>query len=138
DARRPGRRGRNRVDTPGQRAEVAEARRGDGRNRTRFHPRRTRRNAQPVNVYEGVMQELIDELGRLPGVGPKSAQRIAFYLLKLSREDAVRLARAITEAKERISFCRRCFNVAEGPSGQAECELCLDTRRDPTVVCVVE
>ena len=89
-------------------------------------------------MYAGPVQELIDELGRLPGVGPKSAQRIAFYLLKLPRDDAVRLARAITEAKERISFCRRCFNVAEGPSGQAECELCLDTRRDTTVVCVVE
>ena len=89
-------------------------------------------------VYAGPVQELIDELGRLPGVGPKSAQRIAFHLLKLPYEDAVRLARAITEVKERISFCRRCYNVAEGASGQAECELCLDTRRDPTVICVVE
>jgi recombination protein RecR len=77
---------------------------------------------------------LIDELGRLPGVGPKSAQRIAFYLLKLPTDDALRLAQAITEAKERVSFCKRCFNVCEGE----ECEICLDTRRDPTVVCVVE
>jgi recombination protein RecR len=85
-------------------------------------------------VYAGPVQDLIDELGRLPGVGPKSAQRIAFHLLKLPKEDALRLARAIGEVKERISFCRRCFNVAEGE----ECELCLDTRRDPTLVCVVE
>jgi recombination protein RecR len=85
-------------------------------------------------VYAGPVQELIDELGRLPGVGPKSAQRIAFHLLKLPKEDAVRLARAITEVKDRISFCRRCFNIAEGE----ECEICRDTRRDPTVVCVVE
>jgi len=85
-------------------------------------------------VYAGPVQELIDELSRLPGVGPKSAQRIAFHLLKLPREDALRLARAITEVKERISFCRRCFNVAEGEL----CGICADDRRDPTVVCVVE
>jgi len=85
-------------------------------------------------VYAAPVQELIDELGRLPGVGPKSAQRIAFHLLKLSREDALRLARAISEAKDRVSFCRRCFNVSEGE----ECELCGDPRRDSTVVCVVE
>ena len=85
-------------------------------------------------MYAAPVQELIDELGRLPGVGPKSAQRIAFHLLKLSREDALRLARAISEAKERVSFCRRCFNVSEGE----ECELCGDPRRDSTVVCVVE
>jgi recombination protein RecR len=80
------------------------------------------------------VQELIDELGRLPGVGPKSAQRIAFHLLKLEKLDALRLARAITEAKERVGFCTRCFNVAEGD----ECTICRDDRRDPTVVCVVE
>ena len=85
-------------------------------------------------MYAAPVQELIDELGRLPGVGPKSAQRIAFHLLKLSREDALRLARAISEAKDRVSFCRRCFNVSEGE----ECELCGDPRRDSTVVCVVE
>jgi recombination protein RecR len=85
-------------------------------------------------VYAPPVQSLIDELGRLPGVGPKSAQRIAFHLLKLPDEDASRLARAITEAKEKVSFCRRCFNVCEGE----ECGICLDTRRDATLVCVVE
>ena len=89
-------------------------------------------------MYEGAVQDLIDELGRLPGIGPKSAQRIAFYLLKLPADDAGRLARAITEAKERVSFCTRCFNVAEGPRGEALCSLCTGSRRDPTVVCVVE
>ena len=92
-----------------------------------------------MNVYEGPVQTLIDELGRLPGIGPKSAQRIAFYLLKLAPDDANRLARAITEVKDRISFCHRCFNIAEkSADGEPECELCSDTRRDPTVVCVVE
>jgi recombination protein RecR len=82
---------------------------------------------------------LIDELGRLPGIGPKSAQRIAFYLLKLAPDDANRLAHAITEVKDRISFCHRCFNIAEkSADGEPECELCSDSRRDPTVVCVVE
>jgi recombination protein RecR len=85
-------------------------------------------------VYAPPVQSLIDELGRLPGVGPKSAQRIAFHLLKLPEEDASRLARAITEAKEKVSFCRRCFNVCEGE----QCGVCLDERRDSTVVCVVE
>ena len=85
-------------------------------------------------MYAPPVQSLIDELGRLPGVGPKSAQRIAFHLLKLPDEDAFRLARSITEAKERVSFCRRCFNVCEGE----ECTICADPRRDATVVCVVE
>jgi recombination protein RecR len=85
-------------------------------------------------VYAGPVQELIDELGRLPGVGPKSAQRLAFHLLKLPKDDALRLARAIVEVKERISFCQRCWNVAEGD----ECDLCRDSRRDAHVVCVVE
>ena len=85
-------------------------------------------------MYAGPVQELIDQLGRLPGVGPKSAQRIAFYLLKLPKEDAERLAHAITEVKARISFCRRCWNVSEGEL----CEMCRDERRDPTIVCVVE
>jgi len=85
-------------------------------------------------LYAGPVQSLIDELGRLPGIGPKSAQRIAFHLLKLPVDDALRLAQAITEAKERVSFCKRCFNVCEGE----ECGICLDTRRDPTIVCVVE
>ncbi len=85
-------------------------------------------------MYAGPVQDLITELGRLPGVGPKSAQRIAFHLLKLPAEDALRLARAITEMKARVSLCSRCFNVAEGP----ECELCTDSRRDHRILCVVE
>lgn len=85
-------------------------------------------------VYAGPVQDLIDELGRLPGVGPKSAQRIAFYLLKLPKEDALRLARSITEVKDKVSFCRRCFNIAEGE----ECGICADSRRDTHIVCVVE
>ena len=85
-------------------------------------------------MYAGPVQDLIDELGRLPGIGPKSAQRIAFHLLKLPDEDVFRLARSISEAKERVSFCRRCFNVCEGE----QCGICLDPRRDATLVCVVE
>jgi len=87
-----------------------------------------------VNVYAGPVQDLIDELGRLPGVGPKSAQRIAFHLLKLPKEDAVRLATTITVAKERVSFCQTCFNISEGD----RCGICTDDRRDSSVVCVVE
>jgi len=74
-----------------------------------------------VSSYAGPVQDLIDELGRLPGVGPKSAQRIAFYLLKVPAADAERLARAITEAKARVTFCPRCFNIAEG----GECATCV-------------
>jgi len=85
-------------------------------------------------VYAAAVQDLIDELGRLPGVGPKSAQRIAFHLLKLSREDALRLARAISVAKDKVTFCTRCFNIAEGE----ECGICADPRREAGVVCVVE
>jgi recombination protein RecR len=77
---------------------------------------------------------LVDELGRLPGIGPKSAQRIAFYLLKAAPEDAKRLAQAVIEAKERVSWCRRCFNFAEGDL----CVYCRDDRRDPSLLCVVE
>jgi recombination protein RecR len=80
------------------------------------------------------VQSLVDELGRLPGIGPKSAQRIAFYLLKAAPEDAKRLAKAVVEAKERVSWCRRCFNFAEGEF----CVYCRDDRRDPSVLCVVE
>jgi recombination protein RecR len=87
-----------------------------------------------VNVYEGVMQTLIDELGRLPGIGPKSAQRIAFYLLKVDATDAKRLARAIEDAKDRVTWCRRCYNISEGEL----CGFCLDERRDHHLVCVVE
>ena len=87
-----------------------------------------------MNPYEGPVQTLIDELGRLPGIGPKSAQRIAFYLLKVDSQDAKRLARAIEEAKDRVSWCRRCYNIAEGDL----CGFCSDERRDAHLVCVVE
>jgi recombination protein RecR len=84
--------------------------------------------------YTPPVQTLIDELGRLPGIGPKSAQRIAFHLLKVPVEDANRLAGAITEAKARVRFCDRCFNVAEA----ALCPICADDTRDASKVCVVE
>ena len=87
-----------------------------------------------ANAYSPPVQTLIDELGRLPGIGPKSAQRIAFHLLKGSPEDANRLAHAVREAKEKVRFCDRCFNFAEGKL----CPICADDRRDPTIVCVVE
>ena len=87
-----------------------------------------------MSLYVGPVQALIDELGRLPGIGPKSAQRIAFHLLRVERVDAMRLASAITEVKDRITFCKRCYNIAEGDV----CGLCADTRRDSKVVCVVE
>ena len=85
-------------------------------------------------MYEGVIQHLIDELGRLPGVGPKGAQRIAFYLLAADSDDVRRLATALIEVTERVRFCKTCGNVAEAE----ECRICLDTRRDATVICVVE
>jgi recombination protein RecR len=84
--------------------------------------------------YAAPVQALIDELGRLPGIGPKSAQRIAFHLLKLPADDAHRLARAITEAKARVVFCQRCFNISE----HELCAICSDPRRDHSIVCVVE
>ena len=85
-------------------------------------------------MLAGPIQELIDELGRLPGIGPKSAQRIAFYLLQAEKNDALRLAAAITEVTERIRLCERCFNVSEA----AFCTICGDARRDASLVCVVE
>jgi recombination protein RecR len=85
-------------------------------------------------VYEGAVQELIDELGRLPGVGPKSAQRIAFHLLAQDPEDVQRLVTALTEVKARVRFCVVCGNVAE----QEQCRICRDPRRDASLVCVVE
>jgi recombination protein RecR len=85
-------------------------------------------------VYEGVVQNLIDELGRLPGVGPKGAQRIAFYLLGADPADVRRLAAVLVEVTERIRFCKTCGNVAE----EEECRICRDPRRDPSVICVVE
>ena len=85
-------------------------------------------------TYAAPVQDLIDALGRLPGVGPKSAQRIAFYLLKVDDEEATKLARAITEAKARIGFCTVCFNLSEGEV----CTICSDPERDQSVLCVVE
>jgi len=85
-------------------------------------------------VYEGVIQNLIDELGRLPGVGPKGAQRIAFHLLAADPDEARKLAAALVEVTERVKFCRTCGNVAE----EDQCRICLDQRRDPSVICVVE
>ena len=85
-------------------------------------------------MYEGVVQNLIDELGRLPGVGPKGAQRIAFYLLGADPADVRRLAAALVEVTERIRFCKICGNVAE----EDECRICRDPRRDSSVICVVE
>jgi len=90
-----------------------------------------------TSSYSPPVQALIDELGRLPGIGPKSAQRIAFHLLKIPTEDAARLAMAISDAKARVRFCVRCFNVADAEQGEL-CGFCVDDRRDPTVVCVVE
>jgi recombination protein RecR len=85
-------------------------------------------------VYEGAVQDLIDELGRLPGVGPKSAQRIAFHLLATDNEEVKRLVDALTEVKLRVRFCELCGNVAESE----RCRICLDPRRSDDVICVVE
>ena len=84
--------------------------------------------------YPPAVQSLIDEFGRLPGIGPKSAQRIAFHMLKLPLLDAQRLAQSIMEAKEKVAFCERCFNVSENNL----CDICADARRDNHIVCVVE
>ncbi|MEO3937695.1 recombination mediator RecR [Dermatophilaceae bacterium Soc4.6] len=85
-------------------------------------------------MYEGVVQDLIDELGRLPGVGPKSAQRIAFHLLQADPADVTRLAQVLTEVKDKARFCDRCFNVSQ----EALCRICRDPRRDQSMICVVE
>jgi recombination protein RecR len=85
-------------------------------------------------VYEGAVQDLIDELGRLPGVGPKSAQRIAFHLLAADPADVRRLVDALVEVKDKVRFCRVCGNVAEAEL----CRICRDPRRDDAVICVVE
>lgn len=85
-------------------------------------------------MYEGVVQDLIDELGRLPGVGPKSAQRIAFHLLSTDPTDVRRLAGVLMEVKDKVRFCVTCGNVAE----EEQCRICRDPRRDLTVLCVVE
>lgn len=85
-------------------------------------------------MYEGPVQDLIDELGRLPGIGPKSAQRIAFFILSSDRADIGRLVHALSEVAEKARFCDVCFNVSEGE----RCRICTDVRRDRTAICVVE
>jgi recombination protein RecR len=85
-------------------------------------------------VYEGAVQDLIDELGRLPGVGPKSAQRIAFHILNADTADVARLAQTLRRVKDEVRFCAVCFNVAE----QELCRVCRDARRTDEVICVVE
>jgi len=87
-----------------------------------------------VGVYEGVVQDLIDELGRLPGIGPKSAQRIAFHLLTADPQEVSALATALAQIKDRVRFCQVCGNVAE----DEQCRICQDPRRDSGVICVVE
>ena len=87
-----------------------------------------------MSINTPALQKLIDELGKLPGVGPKSAQRIAFHLIKLPEQDALSLANAIQEAKQKVRFCERCFNMSD----EAICEICSDTQRDSSLVCVVE
>jgi recombination protein RecR len=85
-------------------------------------------------MYEGVVQDLIDELGRLPGIGPKGAQRIAFHILQTDPADVRRLAELLLEVKEKVHFCVECGNVAQ----EERCRVCLDPRRDLTAICVVE
>ena len=85
-------------------------------------------------MYEGAVQDLIDELGRLPGIGPKSAQRMAFHLLAADEVDVRRLAQAMLEVKAKVRFCSVCGNVAEAE----QCKICRDPRRDLSVICVVE
>jgi recombination protein RecR len=85
-------------------------------------------------MYEGAIQDLIDELGRLPGIGPKSAQRIAFHIIQSERVDISRLADVLRTVKERVKFCTECGNISE----EELCRICRDPRRDPTLICVVE
>ena len=85
-------------------------------------------------MYEGIIQDLIDELGRLPGVGPKSAQRIAFHIIQSERVDVTRLAQVLKTVKERVRFCTICGNITE----EELCKICRDPRRDNTSICVVE
>lgn len=85
-------------------------------------------------MYEGPIQELIDELARLPGIGPKGAQRIAFHILQTDKQEVDRLARALQEVVEKVRFCNRCFNI----SSDDLCRVCRDPRRDHTTICVVE
>ena len=85
-------------------------------------------------MYEGIVQDLIDELAKLPGVGPKGATRIAFHLLATDSADVTRLATVLAEVKDKIKFCRTCYNVAQDDL----CRICADTRRDESSICVVE
>src|SRR3954462_13939176 len=85
-------------------------------------------------VYAAAVQDLIDELGRLPGIGPKSAQRIAFHILQTESFDVARLAEILTTLRERVKFCSICGNISE----QETCSICRDPRRDPALICVVE
>jgi len=87
-----------------------------------------------MSIYTPALQKLIDELGKLPGVGPKSAQRIAFHLIKLPEQDALSLANAIEQAKQKVRFCETCFNMSDEPI----CDICSDLQRDTSLVCVVE
>ena len=87
-----------------------------------------------MSIYTPALQKLIDELGKLPGVGPKSAQRIAFHLIKIPEQDALCLADAIQQAKQKVRFCETCFNMSD----EAICEICSDSQRDSSLVCVVE
>ena len=85
-------------------------------------------------MYADAVQKVIDEFGRLPGIGPKSAQRLAFHMLKSPAEDSVRLTEAISEMKDRVRFCEQCFNISEEPL----CLICSDVRREASLLCVVE
>jgi len=85
-------------------------------------------------MYEGAIQDLIDELGRLPGIGPKSAQRIAFHIIQSERVDISRLAEVLRTVKEKVKFCTECGNITEDEL----CRICRDPRRDQTLICVVE
>ena len=85
-------------------------------------------------MYDGIVQELIDELGRLPGIGPKSAQRIAFHILETESFDVSRLAQLLSELREKVRFCQQCGNVTE----EELCAICRDPRRTPSTICVVE
>jgi recombination protein RecR len=87
-----------------------------------------------MQVYSPAVERLITELAKLPGIGPRTAQRLTFHILRLRPEQILPLAQAIVEVKEKIGFCRRCFNLAEGEL----CTICADTRRDPAALCVVE
>ncbi|WP_166970242.1 recombination mediator RecR [Brevibacterium atlanticum] len=85
-------------------------------------------------VYEGALQDLVEEFGKLPGIGPKSAQRLAFHILQTDSSDVTALAQALTDVKKRVRFCEICGNVSE----EAECTVCQDPRRDRSMICVVE